>query len=142
MSIKQLSVFVENKKGRLAEITRVLADNSIDIRALSIADTTDYGILRLIVDDPERANDALKAAGVTFKLTNVIGVAVSDAPGAFAKATQLLSDNGVIIEYAYAFITPVKGQAYIILRVDDNDRACAVLHENGIKLIEQNDIFE
>lgn len=141
MYIKQISIFVENKPGRLADITEILAKNQIDIRALSVADTTDYGILRLIVNTPEKAQAALKEAGITASLTNVLGICVSDSPGEFAKATRILADASLGVEYVYAFITPQKGSAYVILRVADNDKAAEVLAEQGIRIISQKDIF-
>ncbi len=142
MFIKQLSVFVENKKGRLAEITAILAEHAVDIRALSIADTADYGILRLIVDDPEKASLVLKGADVTVSITNVVGVAVDDKPGAFAAVMGILRDGDVDVEYAYAFITREPGKAYIILRPDDREKAVAVFKDAGIKVILQEEIFK
>ncbi|NLO46338.1 MAG: ACT domain-containing protein [Clostridiales bacterium] len=142
MAVKQISVFVENRAGRLADITGILADNKIDIRALSIADTTDYGILRLIVDNPDNAVSKLKKAGLTVSATEVLGVEVDDVPGGFARVVSVLSDKGISVEYAYAFITPELGSAYVILRVENNLTAEEVLSDAGIKLIEQNDIFK
>lgn len=136
MNIKQLSIFVENKKGRLADITEILSDVGANIRALSIADTTDFGILRLIVDDPEAAALALKDAGVTVSITNVIAVGIDDVPGAFARPMRILSDAGIDVEYMYAFITRKSEKAYVILRVADNDAAAKVLDENGVELLD------
>lgn len=141
MLIKQISVFVENKQGRLAQITKILSDNGIDIRALSIADTADYGILRLIVNDPEKAIDALKKADMTVSITNVLAIGIPDVPGGFAGAIRVLSDAGMGVEYAYAFITPKDGAAYVILRVDDNIKASEILKEGGITLLSQDQIF-
>lgn len=141
MLMKQISVFVENKQGRLADITKILADNQIDIRALSIADTTDYGILRLIVNHPEKAIEILKDAGMTVSITNVLAVGIPDQPGGFANAISVLSDAGMGVEYAYAFITPADGQAYVILRVDDNERASSILQAGGINLLSQETLF-
>ena len=142
MPIKQISIFVENKPGRLADITTMLAKNSIDIRALSIADTTDYGILRLIVSDPEKAVETIREEGMTVSSTHVLGIVIPDEPGGFAKAIRVLADKNISVEYAYAFITPEKGKAYIIIRVADNDIAFEVLSAAGIKLIDQEDIFQ
>ena len=103
--IKQLSIFVENKAGRLAEITAVLADAGIDIRALSVADTTNFGILRLIVDKPDEAERILREAGLTVSLTGVIAVGIPDRPGGFAAAMRALADASIDIEYMYAFIS-------------------------------------
>lgn len=141
MFIEQLSVFVENKKGRLAKITEMLAGAGIDIRALSIADTADYGILRLIVDNPEKALETLKAKDVSVNITRVIGISVEDVPGAFARALRCLEDGDVQIEYAYAFITRETGKAYVILRVDDRAKAVLLLGEAGVRIISQKEIF-
>ena len=105
MTIDQLSVFVENKAGKLAEITAVLADEGIDIRAMSIADTKDFGILRLIVNDADKAVSALKREQYIVSVTKVIAVAISDTPGSLAAVLRILSDNAISIEYMYAFIT-------------------------------------
>lgn len=141
MPIKQISVFVENKAGRLADITAVLEKSGVDIRALSVADTTNYGILRLIVSDPDKAETALKDAGVTVSITTVLGIGIPDVPGGFSRAVRVLSDAGISVEYAYAFITPRVGTAYVIIRVEDNDRAAQILRDKGITLIDQNEIF-
>ena len=141
MAIKQISVFVENKPGRLAEITELLAKNNIDIRALSIADTTDFGILRLIVNDPDSTVQILKNDGMTVSATEVLGVAIPDVPGGFAKAIRTITDKGISLEYAYAFITPKSGSAYVIIRVENNELATEALNDAGIKIIEQGEIF-
>ena len=140
MAISQISVFVENRPGRLADITAVLAKNSIDIRALSVADTSDYGILRLIVNDPKSAVEALRSEGLTASATQVLGIIIPDEPGGLARAIKVLSDAQISVEYAYAFITV--GNAYVIIRVEDNDKASEILKGAGIELIEQDDIFK
>lgn len=140
MIINQLSIFVENKSGRLAEITKVLSDNDIDIRALSIADTKDFGIMRLIVDAPDKAAAALKADGFTVSLTKVICIGVDDKPGGLAKAMSALLENEISVEYMYAFISRSEKDAYVILRVEDNDRAISVLHERGFKVMSPDEI--
>lgn len=142
MPIKQISIFVENKPGRLADITAVLAKRNVDIRALSIADTTDYGILRLIVSHPEEAVEIIREEGLTVSATNVLAIAIPDVPGGFSQAIRVLADEMISVEYAYAFITVEKGQAFVILRVADNEIASAALKKAGIRLIEQSDIFE
>ena len=141
MLISQLSVFVENKSGRMAEITKVLADNQIDIRALSIADTTDYGILRLIVDKPELAMRTLQDEGMTVTLTDVIAIKIPDSPGGLHGAVDILSQNGIGIEYMYAFVNPCGDSAFVILRVDDNQRALSVLKENGIEVMKRDEVY-
>ena len=141
MPIKQISAFVENKPGRLADITAILAEKDVDIRALSIADTTDYGILRLIVNDPVKAEKTLKDAGVTVSITNVLAVGIPDVPGGFSKAIKVLAKAEISVEYAYAFITPSAGTAYVIIRVEDNGKASEALQKAGIKLFTQDEIF-
>ncbi|HIT18415.1 MAG TPA: ACT domain-containing protein [Candidatus Fimivivens faecavium] len=133
MAIQQLSVFVENTPGSLAEITEVLAGENIDIRALSIADTSDFGILRLIVDRPEEARDALKGRGFTVSINDVIGIGVDDRPGGLSKALRLLGESGLVVEYLYAYVSRVDGLAYGILRMDDNAAAEKLLAENGFR---------
>ena len=141
MSIKQISIFVENKSGRLAEITAAIAAAGIDIRALSIADTTNFGILRLIVDKPDEAEAALKAAGLTVSLTNVIAIGIPDQPGGFAAAMRALADASIDIEYMYAFISRDEGRACVILRVEDNAAAVAALEKNGIQLLGEDKVY-
>lgn len=141
MAIRQISVFVENKPGRLAEITGFLAEGGVSIRAFSIADTTDFGILRLIVSDTQKAAEVLKAAGVAVSITEVVGISIPDVTGAFAKVVKVLADAGENVEYAYAFLTPEAGHAYVIVRVDDNAVATTVLKENGITVIDETSIL-
>ena len=133
MAIQQLSVFVENTPGSLAEITEVLAGEGIDIRALSIADTWDFGILRLLVNRPEEALDALKGRGFTVSINDVIGIGVDDRPGGLSKALRLLGESGLVVEYLYAYVSRVDGLAYGILRMDDNAAAEKLLAENGFR---------
>lgn len=141
MTIKQISVFIGNKTGRLADITSLLEREGIDIRALSIADTTDYGVLRMIVDDPERAVAALKSEKLTAIATEVLGIEIPDAPGGFARAVGALAKDGVGVEYAYAFLSQKIGKACVILRVADNEQAQKALVENSIRLISQDEAF-
>lgn len=142
MIIKQLSIFVENKKGRMAEITKAIGDANVDIRALSVADTSDFGILRLIVDKPETAVEALREMGMTVSLTDVIAVGIEDVPGSFAKAVKVLSDADINIEYMYAFISRTGGKAYVILRVEDIDNGIQVLKDNNIRLISCDELYD
>lgn len=141
MSVKQISVFVENKKGGLYEVTSVLNKANVDIRALSIADTTDYGILRLIVSDYKKALEALKTEGIIASVTDVLGIEVSDTPGGFSEAVKILSDADIAVEYAYAFITRHEGKACVIIRVEDNAKAANILGKAGISLIEADKAF-
>ncbi len=140
MKIQQLSVFVENKEGRLAEITDALAKANIDIRAISIADTSDFGILRLIVDRPDEAVTALKEANMTVSLTSVIAIGITDKPGEFAKAMKVLAENHIVIEYMYAFISRDKGRAFVILRVNDEEQAVQALTGAGIMILSSEEI--
>ena len=134
MKIQQLSIFVENREGRLAQITEVLAAAQIDIRAISVADTSDFGILRLIVNDPGQAVKALKAAGMTVSLTDVIGIGINDRPGEFSKAMRILA------EYMYAFISRDKGKAFVIIRVDNDEKAMEALRDAGVVLLSAEEI--
>lgn len=129
MTMKQLSVFVENKPGTLAEITGILGENGIDMCALSVADTERYGILRLIVNNPQKAEDALKAAGFKVSLTDVIAIAVSHKPGGLSKALKHVAKAGIAVEYMYAFVSPKADTAYVILRVQDNQKAILALQQ-------------
>ena len=142
MIIKQLSIFVENKRGSLAEITKAIAEAGVDIRALSIADTTDFGILRLIVNKPDAAAAALKVKGITVSVTNVIAVGIDDVPGAFSVPMQILADNEIDVEYMYAFITRKSEKAYVILRVADNDAAAKVLADKGVEILTEEQFNE
>lgn len=141
MQIKQLSIFVENRPGRLAEITETLASAQVDIRAISVADTSDFGILRVIVDKPEVAVEAVKNAGFTVSLTSVIAIGITDEPGSFAKAVRTLADNNIEVEYMYAFISRDKGKAYIIVRADDGQKAAEVLVASGADILAEKDIY-
>ena len=141
MQIQQLSIFVENKSGRLAEITEALANASVDIRALSIADTSDFGILRLIVDKPQEAVAALKKVNLTVLLTNVIAVGIDDHPGEFAKAMRILANSHIGVEYMYAFISRDKGKAYVIIRAENGDKATEALKTNGVTILTAEEIY-
>ena len=142
MFIKQISIFVENKPGRLSAVTNILKENNIDIRALSIADTRDFGILRLIVNDPQKACEALKDADCTVTLTDVMAVAVDDTPGGLTKIMELLYAGQISVEYMYAFISKTDKEAFVILRVEDNDTAEKIFAENNVKRLTQSDIAE
>ena len=142
MIIKQISVFVENKSGRLAQITKVLADNHIDIRALSLADTTKFGILRFIVNEPERAEQALRDASLTVSITDVIAVSVEDQPGGLSYPLSLLDEKGISVEYIYAFVGAPHDKAFVILRVEDNQHAAEVLKEHGIPMLCMKDLTQ
>lgn len=140
MAIKQLSIFIENKQGTLLTITDTLAKADIDIRAISVADTQDFGILRLIVTDIEKAKETLEQNNCFVSITEVVGVAIKDHPGALSESIKLLTDNDINIEYMYAFISEHNKVAYVVLRVQDNQFAEKVLTENGIDLVSEEDI--
>lgn len=135
MGINQLSIFVENKAGRLANISEVLFEANVDIRAISIADTSDFGILRLIVDNPDKAVSALKNANISVSVTSVIAIGINDKPGEFYKAIRILADNGIGIEYMYAFISREENKAFVILRINEENRALEILQQNGISIL-------
>lgn len=134
MEVKQISVFIENKAGHLAEFTKVLADNNINIRALSIADTQDYGILRIIVDNPDEAIVTIKKHGYVCTVNNVLGVSISDTPGSFSKVLEILAENDIFVEYVYAFNSQTEGNAYMVFRVNDNAKAKEALEAKGVKV--------
>ncbi len=141
MIIKQISVLIENKPGTLAELTRFLADKGVNLRALSIADTQDFGILRLICEDPDEVHEALKADGYIVSMTDVLAVELADRPGSLAAVLELLAKAGVMVEYTYAFLTTRVGAAFMIFRVDDNAKAEQTLTKAGIRLANMRDLF-
>lgn len=140
MSLKQLTIFVENKKGALVDITKILAENEVNLRALSIADTQDFGILRLIVNDNDTATKALSDAGYLIKTTDVVGVKIGDQPGKLSKALEVLDNADINMEYLYAFMARTEKHAYVVLRVADNDMAEKVLEDAGFHMITDADI--
>jgi len=141
MSIKQISVFLENKPGSLYGMTGVLAQHKIDMRALSLAETSDFGIARIIVDDVYNAANVLKDAGYVYSVTPVLGVAIPDTPGGLNKVLQVLTNAKVNVEYMYAFLGGKNAEhAYMIVRVADNAAAAAALAERGIQVVEQEEM--
>ncbi|NLG32956.1 MAG: ACT domain-containing protein [Syntrophomonadaceae bacterium] len=137
---KQISVFLENKAGRLSHVTKVLGDASINIRALSIADTSDFGILRLIVNDPDKAYKILKEAGFTVSVTDVVAVKVPDSPGGLAAVLEQMSE--VNIEYLYAFLGTAEKDALVIFKVENMEKAQAIFQEKGIRFLDDNQLYE
>lgn len=131
MLAKQISVFVENTKGRLAQITQILAENNINIRALSIADTTQFGILRVIVEDPISTEKTLKDAGLTVSVTDVLSLQIEDRPGGLAKALRILAEHDIDVDYAYAFISNSPDVANVVIRVEKDAEAEKLLKEAG-----------
>lgn len=142
MSLKQLTVFVENKQGAIVDITEALAKNHIDIRALSIADTKDFGILRLIVNDNQLGIKTLQDCGYLVKNTDVVGVKIGDAPGKLSTALKVLDDQEINLEYLYAFMSRTEKHAYVVLRVADNSKAEKALENAGFHLITDADILK
>ena len=140
MSIRQLTVFVENRQGALAEVTKELADHNVDLRALSMADTQELGVLRLIVKDVDAALAVLRESGHIVNITPVTAVKISDAPGRLAQALSVLDGAGINIEYLYAFLTRTEKHAYVVLRVEDNEAAKGALTDAGFKLVQESDI--
>ncbi len=140
MRVEQIAVFLENKSGRLAEITRILAENDINIRALSVADTADFGILRLIVDKVDSAKEVLRAGGFTVGKTNVVAVEVPDRSGGLAGVLKTVTAAGLNVEYMYAFVNKSGANAVLIFRFDEMDKAIEVLQQNGFTLLTGADI--
>jgi hypothetical protein len=140
MALKQLTVFVENKQGTLVNVTDILATRDVNIRALSIAETEGYGILRLIVDDEEKAETVLKEAGYLIKITEVVGVKIGDAPGKLSYVLRTLDDAGINLEYLYAFMARTQKHAYVVLRVENNAQTEAVLESAGLHIITDADV--
>lgn len=142
MSVKQISVFIENKTGKLAEVTKYIADNSINMKALSVADTHDFGILRIICENHDDAVNVLKNGGYIVTETEVLAVEISDKPGSLAKILEVLADSDVAVEYTYAFLSVKNaGHAYMIFRVDDNMVAAAALNAEGFKVAQSENLF-
>lgn len=141
MKVEQISIFIENKSGRLAEITRILGDAGINIRALSLADTSDFGILRLIVNDVEKAKSVLKENGFTVNKTEVVAVEVPDRPGGLSHILQSLDREQINVEYMYAFVERCGGNAVIIFRFDDTDKAIGILQGQGFNILEGERLY-
>ena len=139
--VKQLSIFVENQPGRTAEICNILAEHDIDIRALSLADTTNFGIMRLIVNHPSRAESVLKEQGYTVSQTNVIAVGIDDKPGGLAIALNVRRDADIAVEYIYAFVSRSEKTAFVILRVEDNAVAIEALQAKGVRILAGEEIY-
>jgi hypothetical protein len=135
MNIQQISVFLENKPGRLAHVAQVLKDNAINIRALTIADTSDFGILRMIVSNPEKAYDMLKKAGFTVKVNTIIAVEIDDREGVFYDLMSLCDKNNLNVEYTYSFVEQYSNKAILFLRIENSDVAIEVFTKNGYKLL-------
>ena len=135
MNVEQISIFIENKSGRLAEVSRILGDENINIRALSLADTSDFGILRLIVNDCAKAKAVLKEKGFTVNKTEVVAVEVPDRPGGLSQILQALDQALINVEYMYAFVERRGENAVIIFRFDETEKAIRTLGDNGFTVL-------
>ena len=142
MYVKQISVFMENRPGRLAAITKVLKDNNIDIRAINIADTTDFGILRMIVNDPAEAERVLRANSMTANVADVIAISIEDNIGAFSDVITILKDKDISIDYIYSFIGEKSSKAVIIIKTNDLENSVAALKEGGVKVLSGKEVNE
>lgn len=140
MGVEQISVFMENRKGRLAEMTRILGDNGVNMRALFVADTADYGIARIIVDQPEKAIEVLKLNGYTVNKTEVLAVEIPDEPGGLAQILGPLTEADLNVEYLYCFAEPGRDKAIGILRIEEMGKAAEVLRSSGIRVLESEDV--
>jgi hypothetical protein len=141
MKVEQISVFLENKPGALAEVTRILGESGVNIRALSLADTKDFGILRLIVNDNEKAMEILGRKGLTVRKTEVVAVEVPDRPGGLAEILKVLFEADINVEYLYAFVQQSGENAIIIFRFDETDRAISVLSEKKVRILEGKKVY-
>ena len=139
--LKQISMFLENKPGRLARVCRVIAEEGINIRALSLAEAVDFGLLRLIVDNPVLAEEKLKARDFLVKVTDVVGIKVPDRPGGLAEAVDLLEKEQVSVAYMYAFIGHSGDKAMVIFRLDDNEKGIAAFRNSSIEVLTPEEVY-
>jgi hypothetical protein len=142
VKVKQISVFLENKSGRLAQVTQILAESNINIRALSLADTADFGILRVIVNDAEKASSVLKAAGYTLGETDVVAVEVPDRPGGLASILLPLWKAELDVEYMYAFVQSSGENAIMIFRFENTDKAIETLKESNVRILSGKEVYQ
>lgn len=141
MTVRQISVFLENKSGRLLELTRCLGEAGINIRALCVADTMDFGVIRLIVDDPDKAHETLKSAGFTVKEAIVFAVEVDDKPGGLANVLKPLVDQEINVEYLYCFLKKAADNAIVIIRVEEAEQAIGALRAAGFRVIPPEELY-
>jgi hypothetical protein len=141
MLIKQISIFIPNKKGSLSALTEILVRHNIDIRAIAVFDTADYGILRIVVDDPDRAVEMLKQEGIVAKVSKVIAVEPEDKPGSLNQIFSILRDADINIDYIYSFIMRKREMPYVVLKVDDQEKAVEELTAHGINVINKEEIY-
>jgi len=142
MKIKQISIFLENRKGRLYDVCSLLGQKGVNIRALNVAETESFGILRIVVDKPDVALDALKQADITARITDVVAVEVEDKPGGLANILKVLADEAVNIEYMYGFVEKSSDKALMVFRFDDADKAAAILKKHNIKVVDAQEVRE
>jgi hypothetical protein len=140
MKIKQISVFLENRKGRLYDICSMLGQGGINIRALTIAETETFGVLRMVVDKPEAAMELFRKHSITANQTDVVAVEVPDSPGGLARVLQVLTDSDLNVEYMYGFVEKFSENALLVFRIDDDEKAQNILKVNGINVIGKHDI--
>ncbi len=141
-TINQISVFAENKPGRFAQLTGFLSDNGINMRAFSVAEARDFGVVRMIVDDPYKTARVLKDANYVVSVTPVLAIEIPDEPGGLLNVLNVLGSENINVEYMYAFISKKKESAYVIIRVDDNERVTEILGRHGIHQLDQDELFK
>ena len=141
MLIKQISIFIPNKKGSLSQLTDILSANNIDIRAIAVFDTTEFGIRRIVVDNPDKAVELLKEEGIVAKVSKVLAVECEDKPGAFNEIFDLLSSHDINIEYIYSFVMRKTEMPYIVMKLNDQERAAEILTAHGINVVNKDEIY-
>lgn len=141
MFIKQISVFIPNQQGKLALLTDILVKNNIDIRAIAVFDTAEFGILRMVVDDPDKAIEILNKEGLVAKTNKVLAVEPEDKPGSLNEIFTILNDNKLNVEYIYSFVMRRQEMPYIVMRLDDQERGAQVLSDNGINVVNKSEIY-
>ncbi len=141
MLIKQVSVFIPNQKGQLAQLTDVLIAHNIDIRAIAVFDTKEFGILRMVVDDPDRTVEILKEEGIVAKISKVLAVEPEDKPGALNEIFTVLKENNLNVEYIYSFVMRKTEMPYIVMKLDDQERGAQILSANGINVVNKSEIY-
>jgi hypothetical protein len=140
MKITQISIFVENKQGRLYDVASILGANAINIRALTVAEEKDFGVLRMVTDQPEKTLEVLKKNGFVASLTEIVALEVNDEPGGLAAILKVLTEQGINVEYMYGFVEKFTDKALLVFRFDDPDKAIAALKENGISVVGKTEL--
>ena len=141
MKIKQLSIFLQNRMGSLSKPLEVLSDADVNIRAMCMADTSEFGILRIVVDDPEKGKEALEENNFLVKITEIIGVEMNDAPGGLTSVLKIIKDNEIDLEYLYAFTHEKAGKAILLLHADDIDKLISSLKENDVVIVPSDEVY-